>query len=68
MTSCFLGSGTTAAVARKLARRFIGIEIDEDFACLAARRVELADAEPATIKAILFPPPDCFRNRWVSSQ
>lgn len=43
----FLGSGTTAAVARKLARRFVGVEIDEDFACLAARRVELADAEPA---------------------
>ena len=38
----FLGSGTTAAVACKLGRRFAGIEIDEGYACLAARRVELA--------------------------
>lgn len=38
----FLGSGTTAAVATKLGRRFLGIEIDEKFACLAAKRVKLA--------------------------
>jgi site-specific DNA-methyltransferase (adenine-specific) len=38
----FLGSGTTAAVARKLNRRFLGIEVDESYACLAAKRVELA--------------------------
>lgn len=38
----FLGSGTTAAAARKLNRRFLGIEIDENYACLAAKRVELA--------------------------
>jgi len=38
----FLGSGTTAAVARKLRRRFFGIEADEDYACLAAKRIELA--------------------------
>lgn len=40
----FLGSGTTAAVASKLGRQFVGIEIDEGYACLAARRVELAAA------------------------
>jgi site-specific DNA-methyltransferase (adenine-specific) len=38
----FLGSGTTAAVARKLNRTFLGLEIDETYACLAAKRVELA--------------------------
>lgn len=39
----FLGSGTTAAVARKLGRRFLGIELDENYTCLALRRVELAN-------------------------
>jgi len=43
----FLGSGTTAAVATKLGRRFLGIEIDEKFACLAAKRVELAKDNPS---------------------
>lgn len=43
----FLGSGTTAAVARKLGRRFLGIEMDETFACLAAKRVELANDDPS---------------------
>ena len=38
----FLGSGTTAAVARKLERNFVGIECDETYACLAAKRVKLA--------------------------
>ncbi len=43
----FLGSGTTAAVAAKLGRRFLGIEIDEKFACLAVKRVELAKDDPS---------------------
>lgn len=38
----FCGSGTTAAVAKKLGRHFIGIEQDVDFAALAQKRVELA--------------------------
>jgi site-specific DNA-methyltransferase (adenine-specific) len=42
----FLGSGTTAAVAVKLGRRFIGIEADEHYACLAAKRVALAEKHP----------------------
>lgn len=41
----FLGSGTTMAVARKLGRRSVGIELDESFACLAAKRVDLARDE-----------------------
>jgi len=41
----FLGSGTTAAVAKKLGRKFLGVEIDETYACWAAKRVELAGYE-----------------------
>lgn len=43
----FLGSGTTAAVARKLGRHFLGIELDETYACLALKRVELANDDPS---------------------
>lgn len=38
----FLGSGTTAVVAKKLGRCYSGIEIDETFACLAEKRLALA--------------------------
>jgi modification methylase len=40
----FCGSGTTGAVARRLRRRFIGIERDADYA--AAARQRIAAAEP----------------------
>jgi site-specific DNA-methyltransferase (adenine-specific) len=43
----FLGSGTTAAVARKLGRHFLGIELDESYACLALKRIELANDDPS---------------------
>lgn len=39
----FLGSGTTSVVARKLGRHFVGIEIDKHFACLAEKRLEIAE-------------------------
>ena len=35
----FLGSGTTAAVAKRLRRRFVGIERDADYAAVARRRI-----------------------------
>ncbi|MBD0335058.1 MAG: site-specific DNA-methyltransferase [Cyanobacteria bacterium Co-bin13] len=38
----FLGSGTTAVVARKLNRHYIGIEIDQVYCCLAQKRLALA--------------------------
>ncbi|WP_339383333.1 DNA-methyltransferase [Oculatella sp. LEGE 06141] len=39
----FLGSGTTSVVAKKLDRHFVGIEMDEQFACLAEKRLDLAE-------------------------
>ncbi len=37
----FLGSGTSSVVARKLGRRYVGIEIDRDCCCLAQKRLAL---------------------------
>jgi site-specific DNA-methyltransferase (adenine-specific) len=39
----FLGSGTTSVVAKKLARRCLGIEDNEEYCLWAERRLELAD-------------------------
>jgi site-specific DNA-methyltransferase (adenine-specific) len=41
----FLGSGTTAVVAKKLGRRFCGIEMDRDYCCWALKRIKLAEAD-----------------------
>lgn len=38
----FLGSGTTSVVAHKLGRRYVGIEVDEFYCCLAEKRLENA--------------------------
>ena len=35
----FIGSGTSAVVARKLDRNFVGVEIDEFYCCLALKRL-----------------------------
>ena len=42
----FLGSGTTSVVAMKLGRRYVGIEIEQDYCLLAERRLELARGNP----------------------
>lgn len=38
----FVGSGTTSVVASKLNRRYLGIEIDEEYCLLTERRLEAA--------------------------
>lgn len=40
----FLGSGTTSVVAKKLGRKYLGIELDHKFACTAEKRLTLADS------------------------
>ncbi len=42
----FLGSGTTSVVAKKLGRQYVGIEIDPVYACLAEKRLALAEQQP----------------------
>ena len=41
----FMGSGTAAVVARKLGRRFCGIEINREYCLWAAKRLEAADTD-----------------------
>ncbi len=43
----FLGSGTTSVVAKKLARAYAGVEIDETYCCLTEKRLDLAAQETA---------------------
>jgi len=41
----FLGAGTTSVVAKKLGRRFVGIEVDELYGCLAEKRLSMAEKD-----------------------
>lgn len=41
----FLGSGTASVVARKLGRRYVGIERDLTYCCLAEKRLALAERD-----------------------
>ena len=41
----FLGSGTTAAVARKLGRRFVGIDMSLEYCLLALKRLQMAETD-----------------------
>lgn len=38
----FLGSGTTSVVAKKLNRKYCGVEINEEYCCWAEKRLEMA--------------------------
>jgi DNA modification methylase len=40
----FAGSGTTPAVAHRLGRRFVGVELNPDYVDIAARRIEAVEA------------------------
>jgi len=39
----FAGTGTTAVTAKKLDRKFVAVEADEDYCLLALKRLELAE-------------------------
>jgi len=39
----FLGAGTTSVAAKKLKRRFFGVEIDETYCCMTEKRLDLAE-------------------------
>jgi len=41
----FLGSGTSSVVAKKLGRKYVGVEMDKYYACLAEKRLEEADSK-----------------------
>jgi len=49
----FLGSGTTAAVAKRLGRRFIGIERDQTYADAALARIAATEPAPEDAAAAL---------------
>ena len=38
----FLGSGTTAVVAKKLGRKFLGIEAEYEYCLLSQKRINMA--------------------------
>ena len=42
----FLGSGTTAVVAKKLGRRFSGVEMNDEYCCMGLKRLQLAELNP----------------------
>lgn len=41
----FMGSGTAAVVASKLNRKFCGIEVNQNYCCLALKRLEAAEKD-----------------------
>ena len=41
----FLGSGTTAVVARKLGRRYCGIELNREYCCWSLKRLAMAQTD-----------------------
>lgn len=48
----FMGSGTTGVVSRKLGRKFIGIEIDENYFETAKKRITNARQEKLLFEAV----------------
>ena len=51
---CFVGSGTSAVAAAQESRRFIGLDLSERSATMAARAYEIAKRERRTVQGNLF--------------
>ena len=43
----FLGSGTASVTAKKLGRRYLGVEADPQYCLWAEQRLERAEADPS---------------------
>ena len=43
----FLGSGTSAVVAKKLKRNFAGVELNREYCCWALKRLKMAETDPS---------------------
>ena len=43
----FLGSGSTSVTAKKLNRRYVGVEISEQYCIWAEKRLEMAETDPS---------------------
>lgn len=43
---CYLGSGTTGVACAKMGRKFIGMELDEDYFNIAVKRIQQAYDQP----------------------
>ncbi len=41
----FLGSGTTSVVAKKLGRKYCGIEMNQEYCCWAEKRLQIAELD-----------------------
>lgn len=53
----FFGTGTTGAVAKKLHRRWLGIEQNMDYVTLSQERIDAVEPEPYDADALEFPDP-----------
>jgi len=59
----FLGSGTTSVVAKKLGRRYVGIEQEKLYCCWAQKRLSMVDQD----KTIQGYSDNCFWERNVTA-
>ncbi|MHA1832449.1 MAG: DNA methyltransferase, partial [Candidatus Baldrarchaeia archaeon] len=49
----FIGSGTTAVAAKKLGRRYIGIDINPEYCKIAEERIKALDRQMAITDFVL---------------
>ena len=54
MLDPFMGSGTTAMVARDLDRHYIGCELHEDYSTLIDERVPVKEVAPNPLEYVMF--------------